>query len=151
MLPRPERSSRKVSSFPDSGIFLARIPDQELAIAAYAVRIIGYDRTTRFCGRCGKETRQRRDERSKICDSCGLVTYPRLSPAIIVLVQRDDRLLLARSPQFPPGMFSLIAGFVEPGENLEHAVDTGSTGGDRASGSEISGISAANHGRSRIR
>ena len=100
-----------------------RIPDEELAIAAYAVRITGFDRTTRFCGRCGKETRQKRDERSKICDSCGLVTYPRLSPAIVVLVQRDDRILLARSPHFPPGMFSLVAGFVEPGENLEHAVE----------------------------
>ena len=98
------------------------IPDEELAIAAFAVRIIEFDRTTRFCGRCGKETRQLRTERSKQCGTCGLVTYPRLSPAIIVLVQRDDRILLARSPRFPPGMFGLVAGFVEPGENLEHAL-----------------------------
>jgi NAD+ diphosphatase len=98
------------------------IPSEELAIAAYAVRMIAYDRNTRFCGRCGKETRSLATERAKQCTSCGLVAYPRLSPAIIVLVQRDDRVLLARSPRFPPGMFGLIAGFVEPGENLEHAL-----------------------------
>lgn len=99
-----------------------RIPDEELAIAAYAVRITAFDRTTRFCGRCGNETRWKRDERAKYCDSCGMTIYPRVSPAIVVLVQRDNRILLARSPHFPPGMFSLIAGFVEPGENLEQAV-----------------------------
>ena len=98
------------------------IPDEELAIAAFAARIIQYDRTTRFCGRCGAETRQLRTERAKQCGTCGFVTYPRLSPAIIVLVQRGDRVLLTRSPRFPPGMFGLVAGFVEPGENLEHAL-----------------------------
>ena len=108
-----------------SGIrdLFGRISDEELAIAAFAIRIIDFDRTTRFCGRCGATTHQPRAERSKHCSTCGLVTYPRLSPAIIVLVQRDDRVLLARSPGFPPGMFSLIAGFVEPGENLEHAIE----------------------------
>jgi len=98
------------------------IPDEELAIAAYAARIIRFDRTTRFCGTCGAETRQLRTERAKQCGTCGLVSYPRLSPAIIVLVQREDRVLLARSPRSPPGMYGLVAGFVEPGENLEHAV-----------------------------
>lgn len=99
-----------------------QVPDEELAIAAYAVRMIAYDRNTRFCGRCGNETLPLTTERAKKCPACGLVTYPRLSPAVIVLVQRDDRILLARSPRFPPGMFGLIAGFVEPGENLEHAL-----------------------------
>jgi NAD+ diphosphatase len=107
-----------------SGIrdLFGRVPDEDLAIAAFAVRIIDFDRKTRFCSRCGKETRQQKTERSKQCSTCGLVTYPRLSPAIIVLVQRDNRILLARSPRFPPGMFALVAGFVEPGENLEHAL-----------------------------
>jgi NAD+ diphosphatase len=61
-------------------------------------------------------------ERSKQCGTCGLIACPLLSPAIIVLVQRGDRILPARSPRFPPGMFGLIAGFVEPAENLEHAL-----------------------------
>jgi NAD+ diphosphatase len=108
-----------------SGIrdLFGRIPDEELAIAAFAVRVIDFDRSTRFCGRCGAKTRQLKTERSKQCGTCGLIIYPRLSPAIIVLVQRNDRILLARSPRAPPGMFSLIAGFVEPGENLEHAIE----------------------------
>jgi len=98
------------------------LPDDELAIASFAVRIIDFDRTTRFCGQCGAPTRQSRLERAKTCDSCGLVTYPRTSPAIIVLVQRDDKVLLARSPRFPPALHSILAGFVEPGETLEEAI-----------------------------
>ncbi|MEN6609542.1 MAG: NAD(+) diphosphatase [Methanoregulaceae archaeon] len=98
------------------------IPMEETGIAAYAVQIIDFDRTTRFCGRCGAETRQLTTERAKQCPSCGFFTYPRLSPAIIVLVQKEGEILLARSPHFPPGMHSVIAGFVEPGETIEHAV-----------------------------
>jgi NAD+ diphosphatase len=85
------------------------IPHEELAIAAFAVRMIDFDQKTRFCGRCGSETRPIRTERAKQCGTCGLITYPRLSPAVIVIVQRGDRILLARSPRFPPGMFGLIA------------------------------------------
>ena len=99
-----------------------KIPDDELAIAALAVQIIDFDRTTQFCGRCGAKTRLLRTERAKFCTDCNQITYPRLSPAIIVLVQKGDQILLARSPGFPPGLHSVIAGFVEPGENLEHAV-----------------------------
>ena len=99
-----------------------RIPEDELAIAALAVQIIDFDRTTQFCGRCGAGTRQLRTERAKFCSDCNLITYPRLSPAIIVLILKDDQILLASSPRFPPGLHSVIAGFVEPGEMLEHAV-----------------------------
>ena len=99
-----------------------RVPEEELAIAALAVQITDFDRTTQYCGRCGAKTRQLRTERAKFCSDCNLITYPRLSPAIIVLVERDDQILLARSPHFPEGLHSVIAGFVEPGENLEHAV-----------------------------
>jgi NAD+ diphosphatase len=98
------------------------VPDDELAIAALAVQIADFDRTTQFCGRCGARTRQLRTERAKFCSDCNLITYPRLSPAIIVLVQKGSQVLLARSPHFPPGLHSTIAGFVEPGENLEQAV-----------------------------
>jgi NAD+ diphosphatase len=99
-----------------------RIPDEELAIAALAVQIIDFDRTTQFCGLCGARTRQLRTERAKFCSDCNHITYPRLSPAIIVLVQKEDQILLARSPRFPSDVHSVIAGFVEPGENLEQAV-----------------------------
>lgn len=99
-----------------------RVPDEEMAIAALAIQIMDFDRTTQFCGQCGAKTRQLRTERAKFCSDCNQITYPRLSPAIIVLVEKEDHILLARSPRFPPDFHSVIAGFVEPGENCEDAV-----------------------------
>ena len=121
-IPGPESPLLKNWQFVRVRDLFVMIPYEELAIAAFAVRMIDFDVKARFCGRCGSGTRPLMTERAKYCGTCGLITYPRLSPAIIVLVQRGDRILLARSPRFPPGMFGLIAGFVEPGENLEHAL-----------------------------
>jgi len=64
----------------------------------------------------------RNTELAKQCPSCNFISYPRLSPAVIMSVVRDDKILLARSPHFPTGMYSTLAGFVEPGETLEEAV-----------------------------
>jgi NAD+ diphosphatase len=99
-----------------------RIPDKDVAIAAFAARIIASAKATRFCGRCGTKTGPVFFERAKKCPACGLVIYPRISPTIIVLITRGEEILLARSPRFPGGMHSVIAGFVESGETLEHAV-----------------------------
>jgi NAD+ diphosphatase len=99
-----------------------RILDEDLANASFAARMIGSAETSRFCGRCGHETESVLSERSKRCPACGLVSYSRISPAIIVLIMRGDEILLARSPRFPEGMRSVIAGFAEPGETLEDAV-----------------------------
>lgn len=98
------------------------IPDEELAVAGLAVQIIDYDRNTRFCGRCGTQTEPARTERAKVCPSCHRATYPRLSPAIIVLVRKGDSILMVRGVRAPPGRYSLVAGFVEPGETIEGAV-----------------------------
>ena len=92
------------------------------AIAARAVQIIEWDRTHRYCGHCATPTIQMPNERAKQCPNCGLRQYPRLSPAVIMLVYRGDKLLLARAPRFRAGMHSVLAGFVEPGESLEEAV-----------------------------
>jgi NAD+ diphosphatase len=91
-------------------------------IAARAVQIVDWDRTHQFCGRCGAPLRAKAAERAKECPKCGLLHFPRLAPAIIVLVERGNELLLARSRHFMPGMYSVLAGFVEPGESLEEAV-----------------------------
>jgi NAD+ diphosphatase len=99
-----------------------RTSDEFLGFAARASHILLFDRTTKFCGVCGTRNQLMETEIAKICPECGQVIYPRLSPAIVVLVRRDDVVLLARSPGFPPGMYSVIAGFVEPGETIEHAV-----------------------------
>jgi NAD+ diphosphatase len=91
-------------------------------IATRAVQVVDWDRTHQFCGQCGTPTKTSSVERAKECPICGLLHFPRLSPAIIVLVERDHELLLARSRHFLPGMYSVLAGFVEPGETLEEAV-----------------------------
>ena len=87
-----------------------------------AVQVMEWDRTNQFCSRCGTKTRQKPGERGKECPACGELFYPRISPAVIVLIKKGHEILLARSPNFPPGMYSLVAGFVEPGESAEAAV-----------------------------
>lgn len=76
----------------------------------------------RYCGRCGAVTESHTKERALWCGSCSIPWYPRLAPCVIVVIRRDDRLLLARSSRVKRHFFSLIAGFVEPGENVEAAV-----------------------------
>ncbi len=98
------------------------VPDRDMAYAAYAVRILDFDRSNTFCGKCGANTRPSTTERARICTACTRTIYPRISPAIIVLVKRGEEVLLARSPRFTPGVYSILAGFNEPGENLEQTV-----------------------------
>ncbi|WP_454255210.1 NAD(+) diphosphatase [Pseudomonas sp. Marseille-Q8238] len=76
----------------------------------------------RFCGRCGTRNQQVAGERCLRCPECGLDSYARISPSMIVLVTRGDEILLARSPRFVQGMYSTLAGFVEPGESAEDCV-----------------------------
>jgi NAD+ diphosphatase len=99
-----------------------RGPEALLAIGARAFQIVEWDRTHRYCGRCGAPTRDKPSERAKECPVCGYVAYPRVSPAMMALVTRGRELLLARSHRFPPGRYSALAGFVEPGETIEDCV-----------------------------
>jgi len=92
-------------------------------LAGRAVQLVEWRRTHRYCGRCGVATTDAPGERARVCPGCNLLAYPRLAPAVIMLVERNDgRALLARNAMFPPGIFSCLSGFVEPGETLEHAV-----------------------------
>jgi NAD+ diphosphatase len=91
-------------------------------IAGRASMIVDWDRSHQVCGQCGHRTQYLLAERAKRCPNCGLVAYPRVSPAIIVLVERGDDVLLARGIRQSSGMYALIAGFVEAGESLEEAV-----------------------------
>jgi NAD+ diphosphatase len=91
-------------------------------LAGRAVQIVDWERNHRYCGRCGTPTIGKPSERAKECPRCGLTSFPRLSPAIIVAVERDGSLLLAHAHRQPPGFYSVLAGFVEPGETLEQAV-----------------------------
>lgn len=92
---------------------------EAFALAGRASLLLDWRRNHRFCGRCGTPTAMKTSEYAMACPSCGLLAYPRISPAVMVLVERGDDLLLARSPHFRPGVFSALAGFVEAGETLE--------------------------------
>lgn len=98
------------------------LDDALFEVALKAVHLVEWDRVYRFCSQCGGELRHRNDVRAKECIECGRLEFPRLSPAIIVLIEKGDTLLLARSPRFAGQFFSVLAGFVEPGESLEDAV-----------------------------
>lgn len=91
-------------------------------LLGYAAQIGTWARQHRFCGSCGGPLQPLPHERAMACSVCELHQYPRLSPSIIVLVTRGDELLLARSPRFAAGVYSTLAGFVEPGESIEACV-----------------------------
>jgi NAD+ diphosphatase len=99
-----------------------RVPEPLLALGARAFQVVEWDRTHRYCGRCGAPTRDRQSERAKECPACGYIAYPRVSPAMMALVTRGRELLLARAHRFPAAMYSALAGFVEPGETIEDCV-----------------------------
>jgi len=96
-----------------------QLPDALFAVAGRAIQIATFAVTHRYCGRCGQTTVRAVGEHSVRCEACELPCYPRIAPAIIVLVRRGRQALLARSARFASGMYSTLAGFVEPGESLE--------------------------------
>jgi NAD+ diphosphatase len=98
------------------------VPAELFAAAGAAVQKADWIRNHRFCSRCGSPTARHPSHEAMACSACGQLHFPRLAPAVIVLVERGREMLLARSPHFPPGVYSTLAGFVEPGESLEGAV-----------------------------
>ncbi|MCL6269842.1 NAD(+) diphosphatase [Sansalvadorimonas sp. 2012CJ34-2] len=104
-----------------SAIISDKLPGQ---ILLQAGALINWGRNFRFCPRCKTrlEPVEKGADRSRTCSQCSFRAYPVLSPCIIVLITRGDSILLARSHRHPPGFRSLVAGFVEPGEDLEQAV-----------------------------
>ena len=101
----------------------AAVEEPIWALAGRAVQLVEWRRTHRYCGRCATPTEEVPGERAVRCPACRLMAFPRLAPAVIMLVEREDgTALLARNKMFPEGMFSCLAGFVEPGETLESAV-----------------------------
>lgn len=99
------------------------VDEASWAAAGRAVQLVDWARNNRFCGHCGAATGESPGERARRCPACGLLAFPRLAPAVIVLVEREDgRALLARNARWPTNMYSCLAGFVEPGETVEAAV-----------------------------
>jgi NAD+ diphosphatase len=91
-------------------------------LAGNANHILNWRNANRYCGCCGHKTIDKKDERAVLCPGCGHIVYPRISPATITAILHEDKILLAHNRNFKEGLYSLIAGFVEPGETLEHCV-----------------------------
>ena len=91
-------------------------------VAGLAFQVLEWERTHRYCGTCGKRTEAHGKERARKCTSCRQTYYPRIAPVVMGLVTRGRELLLTRKPGYKAGRYTVVAGFVEPGETLEHAV-----------------------------
>ena len=102
---------------------LAQVLSEDIFwIGGRAIQIVNWSNNHIYCGRCGTLTENVDGERSKKCPKCGLSNYPRISPAIIVAVIKEDKLLLAHNTQFPKDLYSVVSGFVEVGETFEECV-----------------------------
>jgi len=91
-------------------------------IGGRAIQVVNWNNDHIYCGRCGTLTQRVNGERAKKCPKCGLSNYPRISPAIIVAVVREGKLLLAHNLQFPKDLYSVVSGFLEVGETFEECV-----------------------------
>ena len=119
-------------SFSPARPLFAELPEATMHLVGRALACVEFEETHRYCGRCATPTEPGpvpivstpllAIERVRVCPNCGLSFHPRIPPAVIVLVERGTQLLLARGANFPPGLFSAVAGFVEIGESLEQTV-----------------------------
>lgn len=99
-----------------------QVDEDVFGLVGRSVSVAEWDVMHRFCGRCGTPTAVAQGERSRKCPACEAAFYPRISPAVITLVERGEEVLLARATTFPRPWFSCLAGFVEAGESLEETV-----------------------------
>ncbi len=101
---------------------MARLSPRDAELAATAKAVLGWHASHGFCAACGARSEVAQAGWRRDCPACGTQHFPRTDPVVIMLVTKANRVLLGRSPGWPPGMFSLLAGFVEPGETVEAAV-----------------------------
>lgn len=101
---------------------MAALSASDAELAATARALLGWHRSHRFCSACGAPSDVVEGGWQRRCPSCGTSHFPRTDPVVIMLVTRGDRVLLGRSPGWPEGMYSCLAGFMEPGETVEAAV-----------------------------
>jgi NAD+ diphosphatase len=87
-----------------------------------AFQMMSLYRRNIYCGICGARMTDHETDNARVCPECGNIVYPSLSPAVIVAVEKDGMLLMGHNANFPPGRYSVLAGFVEPGETLEETI-----------------------------
>jgi len=110
------------SAFAELRRVMSHLGPREAELAATAKAVFGWHVTHRFCARCGNESRMIRAGWQRACNHCGGQHFPRTDPVVIMLITHGNSVLMGRSPGWPEGMYSLLAGFIEPGETIEAAV-----------------------------
>ena len=108
--------------FAELRAIMTRLTPRDAELAATAKAILGWHLSHRFCARCGAESVMAMAGWQRDCAACGGHHFPRTDPVVIMLITHGNAVLLGRSPGWPEGMYSLLAGFVEPGETIEAAV-----------------------------
>jgi NAD+ diphosphatase len=101
---------------------LGTLASDEAPLFAAALSLAWWHSRHRFCANCGASTEIERGGWSRRCPECSAQHFPRVDPVVIMLAEHQGRLLLGRQPQYPPGRYSALAGFLEPGESIEAAV-----------------------------
>jgi NAD+ diphosphatase len=123
-----DRTEQQHPELPQGHVFaelrrvMTRLSARDAELSAAAKAVIGWHETHRFCARCGAASEISQAGWQRSCPSCGGQHFPRTDPVVIMLITNGDSVLIGRSPGWPEGMYSLLAGFVEPGETLEAAV-----------------------------
>lgn len=118
----PIEPDRNESRFQELRVAGAALPEGDAALAVQAVAMVNWHRRHRFCGVCGGPTHAEEAGHSRRCDNCGAQHFPRTDPAVIMLVAAGDRCVLSRRAGSPPNRWTVLSGFVEPGETPEAAV-----------------------------
>ncbi|SDE11196.1 NAD(+) diphosphatase [Ruegeria marina] len=123
-----DKSEQQHPDLPPGEVFvelrrvMTRLTPREAELAATAKAISGWHLSHQFCARCGERSEMVQSGWQRSCPACGGQHFPRTDPVVIMLITNGDDVLMGRSPGWPEGMYSLLAGFVEPGETLESAV-----------------------------
>ncbi len=121
-------SEQRHPLLPDTHVFaelrrvMTRLTPRDAELAATAKAVLHWHVSHRFCARCGAESTLRLAGWQRGCPACGAQHFPRTDPVVIMLITHGNSVLMGRSPHWPEGMYSLLAGFVEPGETIEAAV-----------------------------
>ncbi|MEM7717909.1 MAG: NAD(+) diphosphatase [Pseudomonadota bacterium] len=121
-------SEQRHPGLPDTQIFaelranMASLTPRSAELLASGKALLEWHRTHGFCARCGAKSEVAEAGWQRVCPACGAHHFPRTDPVVIMLITRGNSVLMGRSPQWPEAMYSLLAGFVEPGETIEAAV-----------------------------
>lgn len=119
---RQHHPSTPEACFVETRMIMSRLSARDAELVATARAVFNWHQSHAFCARCGQPSQMAMAGWQRDCASCGAAHFPRTDPVVIMLITRGNKVLMGRSPGWPEGMYSLLAGFVEPGETMEAAV-----------------------------